>query len=100
MNGKRFTHPVRELLRGRPGRRFRDFHDARMREERSHVMTAGRVVLGVVLMLAGLLLSMPPLVPGFLVTAAGLALIASQSRRVAHWLDGMERWLRRVVWRR
>lgn len=98
MRWKRFTRPVRELLRGSPGRRFRDFHEARA-QERSRVMRAGRVVLGVVLMLAGVLLSMPPLVPGFLVTAAGLALIASQSRRVAHWLDRIERRLRKVVGR-
>lgn len=84
----------KELLRGEPGRRFQAFHARRCRE-RSRAAMYLRVVIGAVLIVIGVLLSMPPLVPGFLVTFAGLGLIASQSLRVAQWMDRLESWLRR-----
>lgn len=55
-----------------------------------------RIGSGVLLVALGIVLSMPPLIPGFLVTAVGLALIASQSRRVSRLLDRLECWLRRL----
>lgn len=78
-----------ELRDGVPGQRFQDFR-ARRRKQRSRTSVVLRLVLGVALVIAGLLLSLPPLVPGFVVTAAGLALIAAQSCRVAGALDAIE----------
>lgn len=95
MNWKGVKKPFNELARAEPGRRFQTFHQRR-RRQRSRVTTALWSAAGVVLVVTGILLSMPPLVPGFLVTAAGLALLASQSRRVARWLDGIECRLRRL----
>lgn len=95
MNWKAFKGPFAELVRSRPGQRFQDFHNER-RRNRTRPMTALRIAAGVFLVALGIVLSMPPLVPGFLVTAAGLAVIASQSRRVARWMDGFECWLRRL----
>lgn len=95
MNWKSLKQPFKELRQSEPGRRFQDYYEAR-RTRRTRAMSTVRIAFGGVLVMTGIVLSMPPLVPGFLVTAAGLAVIASQSRRVARWMDGFECWLRRL----
>lgn len=92
---QRIQATFHQLRRGQPGRRFQDLHDARCRD-RSTAMMGLRIGSGVLLVVLGVVLSMPPLIPGFLVTAVGLALIASQSRRVSRLLDRLECWLRRL----
>lgn len=90
----RVKNPFDELKRSEPGRRFQEFHHRRC-GQCTRAMSAARMVAGVVLVFGGIVLSMPPLVPGFIVTVVGLTLIAAQSQRVARWMDGMECWLRR-----
>ncbi len=93
MIGGRIKKSFEEIVRSKPGRRFQDFYLRRCRQ-RAPIRIALRIAAGVMLILSGIVLSMPPLVPGFIVTLSGLALIASQSRRVARWLDAIECWLR------
>ena len=84
-----------EIARSEPGRRFQDLHQRRHRD-RTRFMIVLRISAGIVLVIGGIVLSMPPLVPGFLVTLSGLVLIASQSRRVARWIDAAECRLRNL----
>ena len=95
MNWKAVRKPFDELAQAEPGQRFQRFYQRR-RARRSRSGTIVRVVGGAVLVVVGVLLSMPPLVPGFVVSLTGLALIASQSQRVARWVDAAECWLRRL----
>jgi hypothetical protein len=51
---------------------------------------------GLLLVILGLVLSLPPLVPGFLLWLPGLAMIAAQFDGVARALDRIEREARRL----
>jgi hypothetical protein len=98
----RLKRTFREVRNGKPGRRFIDHHD-RTRRSESGNETAWRNVAhiagGVVLLAAGLLLSLPPGVPGFLLWIPGLALLASRLRWLAMLLDYAEVLGRRVIGR-
>ncbi len=89
----------REIRNGKPGRRFVDHHE-RSREREgargSLWRSVGHVAAGVVLLICGLLLSLPPGVPGFLLWIPGLALIAARWRRFASVLDRLEAWARKA----
>lgn len=91
----------REIRDGEPGRRFLDHYENSRRKEggRSRWRTWGYVVVGLVLLIAGLALSLPPGVPGFLLWIPGLAFIAARSRRVARLLDRTEL-MARNAWER
>jgi hypothetical protein len=83
----------REIAATPAGKRFRCFHQRR-RERGGRWQAVAMVGAGLVLVAVGLLLSLPPLMPGFLLWVPGLALIASQLRSVAHLLDRTECLLR------
>lgn len=85
----------RSIRAGAAGSRFRDHH--RREQKRHRGQWAGPyIALGIFLVLAGLLLSIPPGIPGFIVTLIGAALIASRSARAAHHFDRTELYLRRL----
>ena len=76
------------LRRGRAGARFAAVERAYADGPRRHRPL--RLLFGLLLLVVGLLASIPPGVPGFLLWVPGLALIASCSRRVARALDRAE----------
>lgn len=82
---------LRQLRQSKPGQRFVDHYH---RNNRQPSKFAGKswllVTLGVVMTAGGLVLSLPPGVPGFLLWIPGLALIASQKKTVAVALDRAE----------
>lgn len=80
------------LRRGEPGHRFVDHHERRKKAEGSSGpwKSAGYIILGVVLLAAGFLLSLPPGVPGFLLWIPGLGLLAVRFRILAVYLDKSE----------
>lgn len=82
-------HKVRkELSQSRPGRRFVDHYN---RNTNQPTWKAWLIVtLGILMVVAGLVLSLPPGLPGFLLWVPGFALIASQIRIVAVILDRLE----------
>jgi hypothetical protein len=91
----------REVKNGAPGRRFLDHYERSRRREggRGRVSRSwGYVGVGVVLLICGLVLSLPPAVPGFLLWIPGISLIASRSRRISILLDRLEVWARKA-WR-
>lgn len=99
----------REVKKGAPGRRFLDHYERSRRREgdRGRVLrTWGYVGVGLVLLICGLVLSLPPGVPGFLLWIPGLSLIASRSKRMSILLDRLEVWARKMwralrnLWRR
>lgn len=92
----------REIRDGKPGRRFlKHFVESRRREgpHANAWRNAGYIAVGLVLLVSGLLLSLPPVVPGFLLWIPGLALLASRWRGLAGLLDRSEAWGRRL-WHR
>jgi hypothetical protein len=91
------------LARAEPGRRFmRHYH--RSQRERSIGKTTLRIALGIALTAGGVLLWFLP-GPGWLLIMLGMAMFASESRRLAGSLDRMEMFLRaqlrrlRLWWR-
>jgi hypothetical protein len=81
---------TRQLRHGKPGRRFVD-HYHRNKHKNTNVWKRWLViVLGAVMAMAGLILSLPPGMPGFLLWIPGLALVASQVKAVAVAIDKLE----------
>lgn len=88
----------RAIKDGEPGRRFIDQYERTRRDEGargSFWKTFASVGVGVVLLICGLALSLPPGIPGFLLWIPGLALIAARWKYLSMMLDGMEAWARR-----
>ena len=81
---------TRQLRRSKPGRRFVD-HYHQNKHKNTNVWKRWLVIiLGIVMAMAGLVLSLPPGMPGFLLWIPGLALVASQVKAVALVLDKVE----------
>lgn len=98
---RRWRNRVRQILRDRPGERFQNEY-RRRRNRREHWWVSVLVLAGAVLLaLTGLLLSIPPGMPGFLLWIPALALMASRTRPVAVLLDRIEIWIWRIIrrWR-
>lgn len=90
----------RKIEKGAPGRRFLDHYERSRRREgdRDRVWrTWAYVGVGLVLLLFGLVLSLPPGFPGFLLWIPGLSLIASRSKQISILLDRLEVWAR-TMW--
>lgn len=85
---KRIT---RQLRRSKPGRRFADDYHQNKHKNTSTWKRWLLILLGMVMAMAGLILSLPPAMPGFLLWIPGLALVASQVKPVAVALDRLER---------
>ncbi len=94
---QRWRGRVRTILKDTPGERFRNEYRRRSnRGERwwvSVAMLSGAALLAVI----GLLLSIPPGMPGFLLWIPALGIIASRTRPVAKWMDRVEVWTRRAA---
>lgn len=92
----------RQIKAGAPGRRFIDHYQRSRRREGARGTlwtTIGYVAVGLVLVICGLVLSLPPAVPGFLLWIPGLALLAARFKGLALLLDRLEAW-GRLAWRR
>jgi len=90
------------LVEGKPGSRFRDHHRRHRQAEgraTSAWKTAGYLLLGATLLTAGLVLSIPPGLPGFLLWIPGLGLLVARLGVLAALLDRGELWLRKIAGR-
>ena len=78
-----------ELKKGEPGRRFQSRYERKQHERAGIVRKWSLIVLGVVLILAGIVF-LPLPGPGILIIAAGAFLMAERSRAAARALDWVE----------
>lgn len=95
---ERLRRTYREIAASPPGERFHRYHQRR-KGRHGPWRSAAYIAAGVVLIAVGFVLSLPPLMPGFLLWVPGLALIASQFDLVARALDRGE-CLARTLYRR
>src|SRR5687767_7861268 len=88
---QRFKTLYAKLAEAEPGERFINYYRYRQRKggEGRWKGVIG-VTAGLCMVIMGSLLSIPPGVPGFLLSFAGLGLIAGRSRAVAVFLDRAE----------
>lgn len=97
---QRLKSDFRELKKGIPGRRFVEHYERRRQREHGKGnlwKTVGFVIAGLLLLILGLLLSIPPGFPGFLLWIPGLGLLAARLKSFAIFLDRLEL-LARKVW--
>lgn len=83
----------REIKDGAPGRRFADHYERRKQREGAKGnlwKTLGYVIVGLALLIGGLLLSLPPGVPGFLLWIPGLGLLTARFKSFGILLDRLE----------
>ena len=90
---EKLRRTYREIVHAPAGRRFQRYHQRRQ-ESTGLWHSAIYVGTGLLLVALGFVLSLPPLVPGFLLWLPGLALIAAQFGWVARALDRLECGLR------
>jgi hypothetical protein len=92
----------REIKAGDPGSRFVDHYLRNRRREGvrgTSWTTFGYAAVGLVLVICGLALSLPPGIPGFLLWIPGFALLAARFKGLAMLLDRLEAW-GRLAWQR
>ncbi len=88
----------KHIKSGKPGSRFLDCYHYKQELRRKHGPIYRRIdiTLGAVVVFVGLVM-VPMPGPGWIIVAAGLALIAGESENVARGMDGVERRLRKLV---
>lgn len=86
----------RELKDGEPGSRFVDHYERRQERSPGAWKRAALIVVGVVLLLAGLFMMIAP-GPGILGIFIGGGLIAQESRAAARVMDWLEVQVRKVT---
>jgi hypothetical protein len=79
-----------------PGERFIHLHQRWHSEARGVLINVLAVVIGAVLIVAGVLFGLVPGVPGIVLVVLGIGVIAAQFRRLARILDRVEISLRRA----
>lgn len=88
---KKLKKHFKTISKGQPGKRFQHhYHWHQENVQESFGQSMAFISLGGLMVITGSLLSIPPGVPGFLVTIPGLGLIASRLRLVAVTLDRAE----------
>lgn len=97
---RKLKQSVRELVHDEPGRRFERFYRRRKRDDEHYLTSTLYIIAGIAVILVGIVLAISPIVPGFFLVIGGLAIIVARARPVAHALDRMELWVRRVLRRR
>ena len=86
----------RSLKSGKPGTRFKEqYHSSQ--KNKSNTRRYFYLGLGILLMVAGVVLSVPPGVPGFLVVILGAAVVSVYSPKAAQLFDRMETFGRRII---
>lgn len=95
---RRVKYMVNELARERPGERFTRYYK-RHRQDGKRSRTARTLysVLGWTLTAVGLVFTLLPVLPGFVLIVPGLAIVAVQSNWAARALDRLEVAVRRVT---
>lgn len=97
---RKLKRDANELRQAKPGSRFRRFHRRRTGTGEHRMVTMLYIAGGVALIIVGIILSISPVVPGFFLVIAGVALIVARVRPVALWLDRLEirlrGWIARV----
>jgi sulfite exporter TauE/SafE len=89
---KRLKNMLHELARDKPGERFINFYRRRQEslKNQNPLKSYAFIGAGVMLLILGILLSIPPGSPGFLLWVPALGMIAAQVRFVARFLDRFE----------
>lgn len=80
----------------RPGRRFIEQFETNQQERASKFTRLALIALGGLVVLIGLV-ALPAPGPGILIVAAGMALLARESRWIAERMDSVELKLRRLA---
>lgn len=95
---KKIKQSYHSLVSGTAGQRFTRYHERRKREVRKHgtAKAALYIGLGAALLVVGLLLSIPPGIPGFLLWLPALGLLVTQFKPLAVFLDRTEVYVRRL----
>jgi hypothetical protein len=99
---QRIKSEFRKIKDGVPGRRFVDHYERSRRREGGRVKlwsTLGYVAAGLILLICGLMFSLLPGIPGFLLWIPGLALLVMRFKILAVLLDRLEAWGRQA-WQR
>ena len=96
---RRIKQKLSSFRQAKPGQRFQQQHARGSGKPKSTLIDVLYITVGVVLILAGTLLSLVPGVPGIILALPGLALLAVRFRHFAAFLDKAELIGRRIIQR-
>jgi hypothetical protein len=96
---RRIKQKLSSFRQAKPGQRFQQQHARGSGKPKSMLIDAAFITIGVVLILAGTLLSLVPGVPGIVLALPGLVLLAIRFRHFAAFLDKAELIGRRIIQR-
>lgn len=88
-----------KLKQGEPGKRFMEHYERHRRSEKDEGKwkTIAYIAAGTVLLIGGLLLSIPPGLPGFLLWVPALGLLVARLKVFAAFMDRAELLVWRVI---
>lgn len=90
---RKWKKSIEQFAYDKPGERF--INRYKRQQKKGAQKTPLYIVLGILLVIIGTLLSIPPLFPGFIITLAGLNLLAGQLKYFSKGLDKGELFFRR-----
>ena len=97
---KWFQGMVEDFRAGEPGRRFLTLYEHRKLHRREHPVRAWLYIgFGFILLVVGVVLSLPPGVPGFFLWIPGMLMIATRLHWAAIVMDRFELLARRIAGR-
>ncbi|MEZ5278364.1 MAG: hypothetical protein R3F07_18425 [Opitutaceae bacterium] len=89
---------VEDFRAGKPGNRFLTVYEHRRLHRREHPVRAWITIgLGFVLFVVGVIIALPPGVPGFFLWIPGILMIATRLRWAAILMDRLERAGRKLL---
>lgn len=91
---RKWKNSIEQFAYDKPGERF--INQYKRQREKEAEKRPLYIVLGIFLIIIGTLLSIPPLFPGFILTLAGLSLLAGQLKYLSKGLDKGELLFRRL----
>lgn len=89
---------VEEFRAGRPGNRFLTVYQHRRLHRREHpVRSILYIGFGFLFLIVGVIIALPPGVPGFFLWIPGMLMISTRLRWAAVLMDRIEMWIHRAI---
>ena len=89
---------VEDFRSGTPGNRFLAVYEHRRKHGREHpIRSVVYIGFGFLFLIVGVIIALPPGIPGFFLWIPGMLMIATRLRWASVLMDRMEGWIRHAI---